>query len=171
MTEEEFFALPVTMTKTELFDGELVREPSPGFGHQDLVGRLFMALSAWAAGHVPPAQACLSPLDVRLAPGRILQPDLFVYLEPLARPVKMPIERMPDLCIEVVSTRRVYDRVTKRLAYAEAGVKEYWTVVHALGFVERWTGPGLSLREELRDRLTTPLLPGFESDVAALLAG
>ena len=82
----------------------------------------------------------------------------------------MPIERIPDLCIEVVSTRRVYDRVTKRLAYAKAGVAEYWTVVQDLGFVERWTGPHLAVREKLRERLVTPLLPGFVLDVHALLA-
>ena len=170
MTEAEFLALPETMTKTELFDGELVCEPSPGFGHQDLVGRLLFLMSSWAAGRVPPVQICLSPLDVRLAPGRILQPDLFLYLEPLARPVSMPITRVPDLCIEVVSRRRLYDRVTKRLAYAEAGVREYWTVVPALGFVERWTGPALATREECRVALTTTLLPDLTLDVAAILA-
>lgn len=80
----------------------------------------------------------------------------------------MPIERIPDLCFEIVSSRRVYDRVTKRLAYAEVGVTEYWTVVKDLGFVERWTAPRLTTREEVRDRLTTPLLPGLELDVQAL---
>ena len=171
MTEAEFFALPVTKTKTELFDGELICEPSPGFGHQDQVGRLYLLLATWAATHAPGCDVCLAPLDVRFARGRILQPDLLLFREPLARPVAMPIERIPDLCIEIVSTRRVYDRVTKRLAYAEAGVREYWTVVQDLGFVERWTGPRLAIREELRDRLVTSLLPGFELDVQALLVG
>jgi Uma2 family endonuclease len=119
---------------------------------------------------VPCCEVCLSPLDVRFAPGRILQPDLLLFKEPLARPVTMPIDRIPELCIEIVATQRVYDRVTKRLACAEAGVKEYWTVVQDLGFVERWTGQGLGAREELRDTLVTPLLPGFELDVKALLA-
>jgi Uma2 family endonuclease len=170
MSEAEFLRLPETKTKTELLDGELVCEPSPGDGHQDRLGRLYLSLAAWAASQSPKCTVRLSPLDVRFAPGRILQPDLLVFREPLVRPVKMPIDRIPDLCIEIVSTRRVYDRVTKRLAYAEAGVPEYWTVVHDLGFVERWTGKGLATREELRDRLVTPLLPGFELDVNALLA-
>ena len=171
MTEEAFLALPETMTKTELLDGELVREPSPGDTHQDLVGRFYLELCAWAGTRTPRPSVRLSPLDVRFSPGRILQPDLLVFIEPLVRPVRMPIERVPDLCVEVVSTRRLYDRVTKRLAYAEGGVGEYWTVLPRLGFVERWTGAGLSRREELRERLVTPLLPGFDLDVAALLSG
>ena len=170
MTEAEYLALPETMTKTELFDGELVRQPSPGGEHQHSVGRLHLLLANWAATAMPRAEVWLSPLDVKFAPGRILQPDLLVFLEPLVRPVRMPIDRVPDLCIEVVSTRRVYDRVTKRLAYGEAGVRDYWTVVQALGFIERWTGSHLAMREECRDRLMTPLLPGFELDVMALLA-
>ena len=168
MTEAEFLSLPETMTKTELFDGELVCEPSPGAEHQGSVGSLHVILAAWAAAQSPKWEVWLSPLDVRFAPGRILQPDLLVFEGPLVRPVKMPIERIPDLCIEIVSSRRVYDRVTKRLAYAEAGVTEYWTVVKDLGFVERWTAPRLATREEVRDRLTTPLLPGLEVDVQAL---
>ena len=169
MTEDEFLALPVTKTKTELLDGELLREPSPGFGHQHEVGCVFLALSTWAATQAPRPDVCVSPLDVRFAPGRILQPDALVFLQPLARPVRMPIDRIPDLCVEMVSTRRSYDRVTKRLAYGEAGVAEYWAVIPELGFLERFHGPGLRLREELRDHLTTPLLPGFELNVKTLL--
>ena len=36
--------------------------------------------------------------------------------------------------------------------------------------VERWTGPGLATREEYREVLVTPLLPGFALDVAKLFA-
>ena len=149
MTEDEFLALPVTMTKTELLDGELLREPSPGFGHQHEVGRVFLVLSTWADAQAPRPDVCVSPLDVRFAPSRILQPDVFVFLQPLARPVRMPIDRIPDLCVEMVSIEigsrgRSYDRVTKRLAYGEAGVAEYWALIPELGFLERFHGPGLA---------------------------
>ena len=53
--------------------------------------------------------------------------------------------------------------------YAEAGVRELWTVVRKTQIVERWTGPGLATREECRESLATPLLPGCELEVAALL--
>lgn len=168
-TEAEFMALPETTRKTELLDGEVICEPTADFGHQARAKMLSHLLDDWAATRQPRPDVCIAALDVRFAPGRILQPDVFVYVQPMPRPVRMPISVIPDLCIEIVSRDRVYDRVTKRQVYAQAGVREYWTVVAQLGFVERWTGPGLAEREELRDALTTPLLPGFRLDVAELL--
>ena len=53
------------------------------------------------------------------------------------------------------------------LELAQAGVKEYWTV-EPYGVVERWTGDGLAVMAEIRDRLTTPLLPDFDLDVPEL---
>ena len=132
--------------------------------------KLFIALAEASRACTPPAQVWLSPLDVRFAEQRILQPDLLVYKTPLVHPIKMPITTVPDLCIEVVSTNRLYDRVTKRLAYAQAGVAEYWTVIKSERMVERWTGPNLAEREVLRERLTTPMLPSLSVDVASLLA-
>ena len=66
--------------------------------------------------------------------------------------------------IEVLSEDRVHDRVTKRLLYAAAGVKENW-VVEPAGLVERWSGPGLTRAETLRARVRTALLPGFALDL------
>jgi Uma2 family endonuclease len=61
----------------------------------------------------------------------------------------------------VLSTNRAHDRVTKRYIYAEAGVRELWTAEPA-GFIERWSGDGLSRCEPIRDLLRSSLLPGFE---------
>jgi Uma2 family endonuclease len=168
-TEAELLALPETARRVELLDGELIAEPSPGSARQARVGRLYELLRQWAARRDPRPDVCLSALDLRLAQGRILQPDVFVDVRPMPRPVPAPLTAIPDLCVEVVSAHRVHDRVTKRQVHAEAGVREYWTVVAQLGILERWTGPGLREREELRDALVTPLLPGFRLDVADLL--
>ena len=92
---------------------------------------------------------------------RILQPDAFLIVGSLPLDREGPIERVPELCIEVLSRNRAYDRLTKRYLYAEAGVSEYW-LVEPSGFIERWSGDGLSSSERLTDRLTTSLLPGFE---------
>jgi Uma2 family endonuclease len=56
----------------------------------------------------------------------------------------------------------------KRFIYAEAGVAEYW-IVDPAGVVERCSGPGLARTQEIDDRLTSDLLPGFELSVTALL--
>ena len=167
-TEGEYLALPETIQRTELLDGELVCEPSPGDGHQGIVGNLHVELQLWARAQSPMPTIRLGPFDIRFAPGRILQPDLCVFLDPLPRGVAMPITRVPDLCIEVVSRDRTYDRVTKRLVYADAGVREMWTIVPAWPLVERWTGSRLDQREELRENIESALLPGFSMAVARL---
>ncbi len=170
VSESEFLSLPESMRPTELVDGELVMAPSPSFWPQEVLSRLVMALRTWAAGSKAPATVVQAPMDVRFGPDRILQPDAMVFLEVLPRDVAAPLQRIPELCVEVLSSNRTYDRVTKRFLYAEAGVAEYW-IVDPAGLVERRSGPGLARREEVADRLTSDLLPGFEIDVGELLEG
>ncbi len=168
VTEAEFLALPETMDRVELVDGEVVVAPSPTGAHQDLVGAFYAALRAWSLASETEAWVGLSPLDVRLEPGRVLQPDVFVLLGRSRRPEETPIDAEPDLCVEVLLSNRVYDRVTKRLLYAQAGVAEYW-VVEPGGQVERWFGDELGRSEIVEERLTSPLLPGFELDLAKVV--
>jgi Uma2 family endonuclease len=166
---DEFMALPESSLRIELLDGELIRQPPLDFAHQQRLASVASALSEWRSARSPKPDVCVGSLDVRMGPWRVVQPDAFVYVQPLPRPVPTPITVVPDLCVEIVMNDRVYDRITKRLVYAEAGVREYWTVVPRLGFVERWTGERLRTREECTERLVTPLLPGFELDVTGLL--
>ena len=168
MTEAEYLALPETMEKMELVDGFVVCEPSAGEPHQGILFRLALALGNWAESRTPPPTVRVAPLDIRFAADRILQPDLMLWCDPLVRPVAMPIVRIPDLCVEIVSSRPTYDRTTKRMLYAQARVMELWTVLPSRGVVERWSGPGLDVREETEGTLVTPLLPAFELDVASV---
>ena len=144
MTEAEFLRLPVSMNKVELLDGEVVVAPSPTYRHQAILTRIVIALQAWAEKQKRAVTVCQSPLDVRFGPGRILQPDAFLLFGRVPLAHQGPIDRIPALCVEILSEDRVYDRVTKRLLYAAAGVKELW-VVDTAGAVERWTGKGLGL--------------------------
>lgn len=166
VSEEEFLALPETMDKVELIDGEVFVAPSPSFRHQWIVQELLFALVAWAkrtggftVGH--------APLDIRFAEGRILQPDLFVIAGEVPLATQGPLGAIPFLCVEVLSSDRRHDRVTKRFVYAAAGVAEFW-VVEQTGLVERWTGDQLESAEEVTSVLTSTRLPGFSLDVAAL---
>lgn len=167
VTEAEFLALPVTTQPMELLDGEVVMPPSPTFEHQEIVRRVVVALSRWLEQSGAVATVGVSPLDVRFGPSRVLQPEVFVILDRVAPSHVGPITRIPDSCVEVLSSDRVYDRVTKRLVYADAGVRELWTV-EASGAVERWWGARLAESELVTGRLTTPLLAGFQLDVATL---
>lgn len=109
-------------------------------------------------------------LDVRFAPGRILQPDAMVFIAPLPLKTKTPIQRLPELAIEVLSSNRTYDRIAKRSIYGSAGVREYWLVDTLKSQLEICHGEALMLTRLEAARLTTPLLPGFALDVPGLFA-
>ena len=168
VSEAKFLSLPESLEKNELIDGEVIVSPRPSFWHQEILRRILLELGTWAAGR-PDVTVARAPLDVRFGPNRILQPDAMVFLIRIGRGEVGPIDRVPEICIEVLSSNRAYDRVTKRFLYAEAGVSEYW-LLDAGGAVERWSGPGLATNELLGDRLSSPLLPGFELDVGRLFA-
>ncbi|HEU0113172.1 MAG TPA: Uma2 family endonuclease [Thermomicrobiales bacterium] len=113
----------------ELFDGELVVTPAPVPDHQKIVGNLYAVLRiaslAAAAGDV-----FLGPIDVRLTPDTVLEPDLcFVAAERLHIVGPKTIDAAPDLVVEVLSPgTRERDRGVKRALYARFGVQEYWLV-------------------------------------------
>lgn len=125
ISEESFLSGPETTQRVELLDGEVIVSPSPNSTHQRLVRRVLRRLEAWADEH-PAAFLGLSPLDVRIAPNRILQPDLFVFRDGVED--AMPLDGVPQLIIEVLSSNRSYDRLAKRFVYEQAGVHEYWMV-------------------------------------------
>jgi len=167
VSEEEFLSLPESTEKVELVDGEVILSPSPSYRHQWILRQVVRALEDWAATQRRDVTVGMAPLDVRFAPGRILQPDAFVLFTRVAPEHMGPIAEIPALCVEVMSSNRAYDRMTKRLVYAEAGVAELWTI-EADGAVERWCGERLSEREIPSQYLTTELLPGFQLAIALL---
>ncbi|MCB9760590.1 MAG: Uma2 family endonuclease [Alphaproteobacteria bacterium] len=168
LSEDAFLALPESVTKTELVHGELIVSPAPHWRHQRISGRLFRQLAAWCDEN-PPAEAGYAPLDLRLASDRIVQPDLALWLDGVD-PDATVIDVRPDLVVEVISTNRAHDRVTKRLLYADAGIPEYWILDPQLRRVERLTGPGYQQVEVLTGSLASEMLPGLSLDLVALFA-
>lgn len=78
--------------------------PAPTYWHQELILRLALELKSWARTRSEPVCLGLSPLDLRFGPGRILQPDLFVVFGETSLDQAGPITRIPEVCIEVLST-------------------------------------------------------------------
>jgi Uma2 family endonuclease len=167
VTESEFLALPETVGKVELIDGEVFGAPSPTFRHQWIARKLLVALSMWSDGQPQPFTVGHAPSDVRFGPGRILQPDIYVVRGRVPQHWQGPLDAVPFLCVEVLSQDRSHDRVTKRFVYGKAGVEEYW-VVEQSGMVERWAGERLDAVEEVTGTLVSPRLPGFSFDLATL---
>jgi Uma2 family endonuclease len=166
VTEEEFLGLPETVEKIELVDGEVVVAPSPSFWHQEVLARVVFALREWAGNYRGPVTIGQAPLDVRFGDGRILQPDAFVLFAPVEIDHQGPLSQVPEICIEVLSKNRSYDRLAKRLIYAEAGVQEYW-IVDPVGKVEQWLD-GLTRARTVDVHLTSTRLPGFTLDLEKL---
>ena len=170
-SESAFLSRPDSLARAELLDGELVVTPSPGFGHQDTAFRMARALDVWALRVGFPGVVAMAPIDIVFGPDLVLQPDVIVFPRSDVLPVRGEVREVPLLCVEVLSpSTRGYDRITKRTRYAAAGVAELWCM-DPEGDVERWHGPGLAAHEVVAGALTTPLLPGFAFDVAALRVG
>lgn len=154
-TEEEFYAARDAAPpgeRWELVDGEVLVTPSPHWLHQRIVGRLYVLLDAY----VRPrgfGEVFASPLDVKLQPGLVLQPDLLVVPSGELRRRSDTVKRLL-LAAEVVSPSSArYDRVTKRPHYQRNRVSEYWIVDDMSQTIERWT-PDHDRPELLAEQLT-----------------
>jgi Uma2 family endonuclease len=73
----------------------------------------------------------MAPIDVRLTPFDIVQPDLIVLSAGVERlrGDQQTVENAPNVVIEIISrgSGRT-DRVRKMALYARSGVPEYWIV-------------------------------------------
>jgi Uma2 family endonuclease len=122
--------------------GELLVTPAPRAWHQEVVGRLYVALSAYIEREPVGAHVFLSPSDVSWGPDTLVQPDLFVVPLADARPLDWARMRTLLLAVEVLSPSSLRaDRFTKRRLYQERGVPLYWVIDAEAGAAELWT-PG-----------------------------
>jgi Uma2 family endonuclease len=135
MSAEEFLALPESMTRMELIQGEVLMAPAPEIDHQRTVGYLHILLKTITGT----GEVLISPVDVHLGEASVLQPDV-LWLAPDTT-VEMVegkyLRGAPELVIEVLSpsTEKV-DRAEKFHLYQQHGVGEYWLVSPAGRFVE-----------------------------------
>jgi Uma2 family endonuclease len=139
-TVEEFYkardAAPAG-ERWELVDGEVLVTPSPHWVHQRAVLRLFELIAPYVRASAL-GECFVSPLDVLLEPGLVLQPDLLVVPNGELRSRSDVIRRLL-LAVEIVSPSSArHDRVTKRPAYQRNRVSEYWVFDEPSRTVERW---------------------------------
>ncbi|HYC31365.1 MAG TPA: Uma2 family endonuclease, partial [Gemmatimonadales bacterium] len=120
--------LPEDGNRYEVVYGELLVTPAPRLWHQQLVGRLQLALGKYLERY--PAHVVLaSPADISWGPDVLLQPDLFVVPVEEARTLEWSGIRRLLLVVEVLSpSNPSHDRFTKRRRYQEARVPHYWIV-------------------------------------------
>ena len=128
-TYADYCRIPADRRRHEILDARHFVTPSPCPRHQDVTGRLYMALFA-ALERTGRGRVFVAPLDVHLAPGTIVQPDL-VVLGKRRRSIVGPkkLTGVPDLLVEILSpSHRTHDTVRKRERYQRAGVRELWLV-------------------------------------------
>lgn len=128
MTFQEFSQLPEE-PGLQLIDGLLVKEPSPRYGHQAVIGRLHLEIAPYV-NERGLGRVILAPFDVVLANDQVLQPDImFVADERLELLQETGLFGAPDLVVEVLSpSSRRYDEGRKRELYFDYGCSEMWTV-------------------------------------------
>src|SRR6266498_2464684 len=170
-TEEEFLALPDEGQRHELLDGSLLVTPAPSSEHQQVARRLANALEAAA----PDGWEVVEAINVRVAPSRILIPDVVVTSRTGDTLVYDAAE--VALVAEVVSPSTLAtDRLLKPELYAAAGIRCCLRVELATGaspelIAYRLSGRGYVEHGRARPGQTL-LLPGpieLEVDPEALL--
>jgi Uma2 family endonuclease len=126
-TYGDYAAIPADGLWYEIIDGVLYMAPAPGTGHQSAALRF----ARYLMQHIEDpgnGRVFVAPVDVELAPGTVVQPDVVVVLSANAGIITPSrIVGAPDLVVEVASPGTAgYDRREKQDAYARAGVREYW---------------------------------------------
>ena len=173
-TLEDYRALPEG-SRVQLVGGELLVSPSPTRRHQLILIRLASALHAFVEARGL-GQVLAAPMDVVLSDHDVPQPDIvFVSTARSAALVPEGVRGAPDLCVEILSPRSAaFDRGPKRKLYALHGVIEYWIVDGDANRIELYRlqeDPAAPRRTfEAAEKLETPILPGFEIDLAALFS-
>jgi len=169
LTYDDYVLFPDDGMRHELIDGVHYVTPCPNLRHQQILGRLYLAVGNWLEAHSA-GQVLFAPFDVVFTQHDVVEPDLlFVLREHEASKLVEKHALGADLVVEVASpsTRR-RDATIKRELYERAGVREYWIVdpdkavvrVHRLDGA-RFASP-FELSGERADVLTTPLLPGLQ---------
>ena len=112
----------------EVINGVLYVTPFPDYPHQEAVGQLFRALDTHVRDHGL-GKVFPSGLKVVLDEPTGVGPDLvYISLPRMDRMLEDGYHGVPDLIVEVTSSRPERDRVVKAQKYAQAGVPHYWIV-------------------------------------------
>jgi len=127
-TERYYFSLPETDKIVELSRGRLIITPAPTDQHQKISSNLhFLIRSYIRAKNL--GEVRYSPLDVRLWPGTIRQPDIVFMSDEHKDRITERYWGVPDLVMEILSeSTEKEDRTNKFSEYEKAGVLEYWIV-------------------------------------------
>lgn len=173
LTVEEFLARDWPRG-TQLIDGEVILN-QPLLPHQLALGRIYALLLAWSEAGEGRGLPGLS-VDLML-PASVYAPDVW-WMSERRRPRAgdQRLDGLPDLVVEVrsESTWR-FDTGIKKQRYQDGGVAELWLVdtESRSVLVYRRSAPDhpeydVALEVPSTETLTSPMLPGFDLEVARI---
>ena len=175
----EFLRWPDDGSHQELINGVHYVTPSPKLTHQELVGRLHLAIGNFLTTRRHLGRLFVARLDVVLSDYDVVEPDLlFVAGDQQSILTKANVQGAPALVIEILSpsTRR-RDEGIKRKLYEERGVREYWLVdpkKYQISVCQRAKDGSLptvaTVTAAADEHLETPLLPGFVLSISELFS-
>jgi Uma2 family endonuclease len=177
LTYDDFLLFPDDGQRHELIGGEHYVTPSPSRRHQQLLGRLHLAVANHLRAHPALGEVYFAPFDVVFSRWDVVEPDLiFVAGDQLDILTDKNIVGAPALVVEIASpsTRR-RDQQLKRQLFEAQGVREYWMVEpeHDTVTVDRLDETGTFTRSDVLGVdavLTTPLLPDWSLPLNQLFA-
>ena len=173
LTYDDLCQMPDDGNRYEIIGGELIVSPSPNRPHQRLLTKLHAEVWRYVQERGL-GEAYSVPVDVRLSPHDVVQPDLlFIRQDRLdIYNRRGDVQGAPDLVVEVISPSSVKtDPGAKLDLYAASGIPEYWLINPA---TKRFQG--FVLREgryeevaPVAGRYRSTVIDGFELDLDALV--
>ena len=174
-TEDEFASAHYEEPwKYELVEGRLVVLPPNGKGHVSVCCPWRDLLAVYAINHSVLVQAVVSQAWVRIDARNARIADIGVYLGGHINDLDLP-RQVPELIFEFVSPSKKDSRrfsVEKRADYEKIGVREYVIIDRFARTVTVLTLVDNAYQERVltsADTYATPLLPGFEVNLAEIL--
>jgi Uma2 family endonuclease len=176
LTWDEFLALPYELRNASLVDGEVIVNP-PNAQHELIVRNLQILFVTWMRSGEHRGQTSTQQ-PVKINERRGYQPDFSWYPQEVCSPrdEALSFSGPPGLVVEVLSpSTRTFDMVRKRHDYEHVGLDEVWFVDPNPGeqvvlAYQRPTPnePFIAIEAKPGGYLTSPVLDGFELDVARL---
>jgi Uma2 family endonuclease len=157
--------------RVELFKGYITKmSPAPNTYHQVISRELGTSLSVFLKRKT--CQVFFAPIDVYL-PSKdkksVVQPDIIVVCD-IKKIESKGCVGAPDIVVEILSPGNSKKEMKDKYAlYEEAGVKEYWVVFPSEQVVQIYELIDNQYKAKAPlangDKITTPILEGFEVEV------
>ncbi|MEM8642536.1 MAG: Uma2 family endonuclease [Cyanobacteria bacterium P01_G01_bin.54] len=176
-TVQDLEGLPENGNRYEIIDGELFVTRAPHWNHQDVAGKIYIALHLWSQ-QSGLGQASFTPGIIFTQNDSVIPDVVWVSNDRLAQLLDDAghLVGAPELVVEVLSLSekdKKRDRETKLKLYSVQGVREYWIADREQESIEVYRREQGILVKAMTlfegDRLTSSLLPGFSFTVKNIL--